>query len=121
MKINKDIDSLIKDNYMGSLVSFEDDIGRFFAIKRIIKKHLVKNTLTDMETPSKSQMNLINMLNQVSLLKNVFKSDIILDVFDEILENDEMMILLSIWYCMGNTKTTYNTEFETKVFAILRL
>lgn len=121
MKIKKDVDILIKENYKGAMVSFEDDIGKFFAVKRIIKKHISKNTLTDDSNQEKSQMTLINLLNQVSLLKNVFKEDIILDVFEEVLENDEFAIMLSLWHCMGYSKESYNKDFENKVFAILRM
>ena len=38
IKKKKDIDNLIKENYIGSVVAFEDDIGRFFAVKRVLKK-----------------------------------------------------------------------------------
>jgi len=120
MKINKDIDVLIKENYMGSVVTFEDDIGRFFMVKRVLKKHILKNHLTDMESMEKSKMNIINLFNQISLLKNIFKSDMIMEVFEEILDIEEYVIMKSIWHCMGNTKTSTNKSFENDIFSILR-
>ena len=120
MKIKKDIDILIKENYIGSVVAFEDDIGRFFIVKRVLKKHLSKQVLTDMNNLDKTKMNVVSLFNQISLLKNVFIGDILMDVFEEILEPDEYVIMKSIWHCMGNTKYSTNKEFENKIFSILR-
>lgn len=120
MKIKKDIDNLIKENYIGSVVAFEDDIGRFFAVKRVLKKHLTKNILSDIDNIEKSKMNIVSLLNQLSLLRNVFRNDILMDVFEEILESEEYFVMLSIWHCAGNTKTSVNKEFENQIFAILR-
>ena len=113
MKIKKDVDALIKENYIGSIVSFENDMGRFFSIKRALKKHNAKNNLTDLDTNVKS------LLNQLSSLRNIFKTDIVVIILEDILEDDEYLTLQSVLFASGLSNISVNPELETKIKNLL--
>lgn len=106
MKINRDIDNLIKNNYKGSVISFEEDIGRFFAVKRVFKKHLLKESLFS------SEKNVKVIANNVYIIFNLFSEDVALNVFEDILEPEEFELYQSLLFAMGKTTTSVNDDFE---------
>lgn len=106
MKINKDIDNLIKNNYKGSIISFEEDIGRFFAVKRMLKKHLSKESLFYTEK------NVKVMANHIYILFNLFNREVALVVFTDILEPEEYKLYQSVLFALGVTNKSINAEFE---------
>lgn len=106
MKISKDIDRLIKDNYKGSIISFEEDIGRFFAVKRMLKKHVLKESLYSTEK------NVKVMANHIFILFNLFNRDLTHKVFEEVLEPDELLLYKSVTFSLGVTPESFNSEFE---------
>lgn len=107
MKISKDVDTLIKNNYKGSIISFEEDIGRFFSVKRILKKHNIKDTLYN------SEKNIKVMANHIFILFNLFDEDVTHQVFEQVLDEDEHRLYQSMIFAMGRSKSSVNAEFET--------
>lgn len=106
MKINKDINELIKKHYTGSIVSFSDDIGRFFSVKRILKKQLLKNGLN--QNPHTVRL----LANHIQILFNFFTENLTYQIFEEILEEEEYMLWNSVLYVLGRSNTSYNKDFE---------
>lgn len=106
MKINKDIDELIKRHYTGSIVSFSDDIGRFFSVKRILKKQLVKNGL------NQNPHNVRLLANHIQILFNFFTEELTCEIFEEILDEEECILWSSVLHVIGKQDISYNKEFE---------
>lgn len=106
MKINKDIDELIKKNYTGSIVSFADDIGKFFSVKRTLKKQLTKGGL------NQNPHNVRLLVNYIQILFNFFSEDLTGQIFEEILDEEEYLLWKSVLHVMGKIDTSYNQEFE---------
>ena len=106
MKIDKDIDALIKENYTGSIVSFSEDIGRFFSVKRIFKKQLLKSSLFN------NEKNVKVLANLVYILFNFFSISLTNEIFEHILEPEELELWKSVFFVLGKTKVSVNPEFE---------
>lgn len=106
MKVGNEIEKFIKNNYSGSIINFEEDIDRFMALKRLFKKHSLKNIFID------SDRHLLMAVNQTKTLLNCFELPVINKIFIIILEPNELTIWFSFIYVLNFNNISYDKNLE---------
>lgn len=114
MKVDNEIEKFIKINYSGSIINFEEDVDRFMALKRLFKKHSLKNILID------SERHLLITINQTKTLLNCFPIQVINKIFVIILEPSELVVWYSFTLVLGFNIISYNKELETILYPYFR-
>ncbi len=80
MKLSNRVEALLKENYKGTIIKIESDTNIFFIIKRILKKNIIHNSL------SEHTKNVKILINNILFLNNIFDIETIREVFLEILD-----------------------------------